>query len=763
MQDQITGTATSSEGTATNCEGEVASGSGMISFVGCLLSYFRPYRWKSALIGLGLLLAVAFNAAFSMSLKFLIDNALLKGNKHVLLLILTLLGAGAVVVSLAGIGCDYLYAKVETNILNDIRLRMFNHLQRLSMSFYARSQIGDILSCFSGDLAVVENVMVTALEWVALPLLEGVLSMVLLFWLDYRLALIATLILPLSLLGSRFLSSRAVSSSCRKKELESKTLSMIQENILAQPVVKAFGLEQIFLAKFIRHNTVWLKTAIRTNFLSAMLERSALVALLIFNIIITGVGAYMAFEGYLSIGTLVTFQSLFLTLSYSLSSVTQYIPNLIQASSAMHHIQHLLMEQTQNGEAPAMTILPRPVQGISFHDVSFGYTSEQLNLNKLSLTIPYGSYAAFVGPSGSGKSTVINLLMRFYDPAEGKITIDGCDLRTITQDSLRSQMAIVFQENFLFNLSIRENIRMGNPTARDEAVETAARAAEIHDFIAGLPQGYDTMCGERGARFSGGQRQRIAVARAILRDPAIMILDEATSALDPATESSMNATLAHLSRGRTVISITHRLSSVFDADRIFVIDHGRLAETGSHKELLDSNGTYRQLWQKQAGFTISEAGDQAKIDLERLSHFPIMRKLSREMLEEVASLFLNELFAADRSVIHEGDCGDKFYIIVRGKVEVSRRDSSGIDRRVSVLADGDHFGEIALLKNVPRTASVRTLMPSLLLSLHREQFLRLLKKAPLLQESLEQTVIKLAEHDALFDNAHKNTTTKAGA
>jgi len=281
---------------------------------------------------------------------------------------------------------------------------------------------------------------------------------------------------------------------------------------------------------------------------------------------------------------------------------------------------------------------------------------------------------------------------------------------------------------------------MGNPNATDEEVETAARAAEIHDLIMSLPQGYETLAGERGGRFSGGQRQRIAIARAILRNPAILILDEATSALDPATEAAINATLSRIARNRTVISVTHRLNSVLDADRIFVMDRGQLVEDGAHEELLGLKGTYSALWRKQSGFTLNDAGDQAKVDAERLSLIPILERLDREMLVELAGLFSSEQYPADRLVIHEGDPGDKFYIIAHGQVSVTRRDSSGKDRQVVVLQDGDYYGEAALLRNAPRNATVRTLAQSLFLTLPRAQFLNLMAKAPRVRKSSEDVL-----------------------
>jgi ATP-binding cassette subfamily B protein len=567
--------------------------------VSALWPYFSLYRGQLALIALCLSLEMAFNAAFPLSLKILIDHALLERDGRLLVLIVALLGAGVVVVSIAGLARDRLYARVGANVLGNLRLRMFHHLQGLSMDFFSRLRMGDILSRFSGDLAGVENFLATALPWGVLPMLEVLLSTALLFALDYRLALIAVLIFPFSLIGPRIFAPRAVASSYLKKEKESSTLSAVQEAVMAQPVVKAFGLELPLLAGFCQHNTDLFKSTVRVSFLSALVERSAGITILILNVVIIGAGAWLVFGGSLSVGSFVSFETVFLTLSYSLSYISQYVPSLVQAAGSVHHIERLLEQQARIVDAADAKPLPRLNGEIVFRDVSFSYTGEQLNLRDLNLRIPYGSFAAFVGPSGSGKSTLLNLLLRFYDPQRGSIVVDGHELTAVRQDSWRSQVAVVFQENFLFHTTIRENIRLGSPQATDEEVEAAAKAAEIHDFIISLPKGYDTVGGERGSQFSGGQRQRMAIARAILRDPATLILDEATSALDAASEASINATLTRIARGRTVVSITHRLRSVRQADQIFVLEHGRLIESGRHQELLELGGVYRRLWQVQ--------------------------------------------------------------------------------------------------------------------------------------------------------------------
>ena len=564
-----------------------------------LRPYFSQYRSSLSLLAIGILIETGYNVAFPLSLKYLIDEALYEEDYDALKWILIVLGVLAVVISTVSILCDYLNSRLGSTVLSDIRHRLFEHLQALSLNFYSRMKVGEVMSRFSTDLGEVEDVVMHAVSWGLLPLLELVTAVGLLFYLNWQLALAAMLIWPLTLLGPRIFSPRAVAATYQKKQLEAETLSVVQENVVAQPVIKAFGLHLIALNWFRQRNQPLARTASHVSFLNAMVERSVNTAVLLLHILILGFGAWLTFHKQMTIGTLVTFESVFWELSYNIGYVSQFIPVTIQAAGSIQHITDLLDEEPHITDAPDAAVLPRLERDITFENVSFSYTGQQWQLKNLSLQIPRGSNVAIVGPSGSGKSTILNLLLRLYEPTRGAVKIDGHDLRAITRESLLAQMAVVFQENILFNTSIRENIRLGNPAATDAEVEDAARAAEIHQFILSLPNGYDTQAGERGALMSGGQRQRIAIARAIIRNPAILILDEATSALDQTTEAAIIGTIQRLARGRTVISVTHRLTSVTRADRIFVLDHGRLAESGTHQELLARNGLYRQLWQRQ--------------------------------------------------------------------------------------------------------------------------------------------------------------------
>ncbi|MGL4558215.1 MAG: ABC transporter ATP-binding protein, partial [Afipia sp.] len=270
------------------------------------------------------------------------------------------------------------------------------------------------------------------------------------------------------------------------------------------------------------------------------------------------------------------------------------------AAAAVRHMEELLDEPTRGADRPGAPDLPRITDNINFDRVVFKYEgSDTTVLDGLSLKIGAGKNIAIVGPSGSGKSTLLNLILRLYEPNEGRVTIDGVDVRKVTRDSLRKSMAVVFQENMLFNMSIRENIRLGKDGATDAEVEAAAKKAEIHRYIMTLPQKYDTVVGERGDTLSGGQRQRIAIARAIVRNPSVLLLDEATSALDQTTEAAINRTLLKVAKGRTMIFSTHRLTSVVEMDEIIVISNGKAIERGPHAELLKANGMYRKLWDDQ--------------------------------------------------------------------------------------------------------------------------------------------------------------------
>jgi ATP-binding cassette subfamily B protein len=345
---------------------------------------------------------------------------------------------------------------------------------------------------------------------------------------------------------------------------------------------------------------------------------------------------------------------------------------------------------------------------------------------------------------------VLNLATRFYDATRGEVRFDDTPVQRCRLFSLRAQMGIVFQESFLFNTSIRDNIRLGKPGATDEEIEAAARAAEIHDLIAAMPDGYDTNVGEGGGKLSGGQRQRIAIARAMIRDPSVLVLDEATSALDPATEAALNDTLYKLAAGRTVISVTHRLAAITGFDSIFVMDKGALVETGDHEELLARDGVYANLWAKQSGFAVSDDGLRATIDAGRLAKLPLFDKVTAPaLLEQLAAEFDSEHYEPGDTVVFEGQRTDKFHVLVRGRIEMVQRCFVGGERPLGLLEEGDSFGMLPLLLDAPYRATYRAIEPCLLITLERAQFMQLTERSPEARDAI-QTMKKQRYLEQLF-------------
>jgi ATP-binding cassette subfamily B protein len=712
---------------------------GITTLIRRAATYLRPYWKQEALVLVGTLVAAGYAIVEPLAFQWIIDRAIIPRDFRLLGLLLGGLGFLFVAQSLASLGREYLNAKVAANVLSDMRLQLFRHLQRLSMGYYSRAQVGDIMSRLSSDLFAVQGAMTGMLVQLIYLVATVVVSTVLLLWLQWKLGLLALVISPLVLLGQRLFGAKAVEASYQEQQETAAVSTVLQENLGAQAVVKAFGLEDSSTTTF-RESVARLTTAtIRSTFIGALFGMTAQLTVALIQLVTMGVGAFMVMKGHLSLGSLLAFTGLLGNVLGPMQGFSGLLQGLQQATGGMRRIDELLAEEPQVVDAPAAAPLPRFGQEIRFEDVSFSYTGEQMNLKNVSLTIAAGQKVAFVGPSGCGKSTLLSLILRLYDPNAGAVTLDGRDLRTITQASLRGQLATVLQDTFLFNASVRDNIRIGRPEASDVEVEAAAKAAEIHTLIAGLPQGYDTVVGERGSRLSGGQRQRLAIARAILRDAPILLLDEATSALDVETEAAINATLARVMKDRTTIAVTHRLASAAHADHIFVLDRGQLVQHGTHGALVAQDGLYQRLWQQQSGATVA-AGAPVDAEVARLSAVPFFSRLDGVMLGALASRLKTEHFTDGAVVFREGDAGDKLYIVIAGQVEVVTVGPTGAERRLATLRRGDYFGEMALLRNAPRSATARTRESTVLASLDRAQLDRLLQSAPELRAAFDRAI-----------------------
>jgi len=464
------------------------------------------------------------------------------------------------------------------------------------------------------------------------------------------------------------------------------------------------------------------------------------------QVVSLGLGAFFVARGEMSVGALVAFQGLLANVVGPLRELSQIADMLQQASGSLQRLDEVLDQQPRVKDADTAIPMPAFASEIRFDHVSFAYEDGTPALHDVSFDIAAGESVAIVGPSGCGKSTVLNLLMRNYDPVDGSVSVDGSDLRDVTQRSLRQQLGVVFQDTALFDMSVRDNIRLGRLEASDGEIEAAARLAEVDTVIRELPGGYATQVGERGGRLSGGQRQRIALARALLRRPTLLVLDEPTSALDPETEAAVNTTLERVREDRTTVTVTHRLSSVVAYDQIIVLERGRVVQRGTHPELVNETGVYQRLWQQgQRGVDSTASG------VERLRDVPYLRGLDAVLLSAVADRMSHEERAPGEPFFEIGDAGDAFYLVVDGQVEVLVPGANGEDICVNILRDGDYFGEIALVESVPRTATVRARTTARALSIDREQFLRLLERLPRLREAFETTIRarRAAERDLL--------------
>ncbi|MCT7961188.1 ABC transporter ATP-binding protein/permease [Laspinema sp. D1] len=546
-----------------------------------------------------LIFDAAFDSVLRVSLKFIVDAAIIPQNFKLLTQILSLFAVGAILYIAIGLLGLFLGARLGIIIINNIRRSLFEHLQNLSMEFFGRRSAGDIVKCMISDVQKVENGLISmGLTVVVLEISNILFATIFLFLLNWQLATLTCIGITLCIVAPAPLAQIATSKGYQLLEKEGKLASIVEENILSQSVIKLFGMENRATQDFSTHLNDLQRIYVGATFVSYAVQKIPIILFVLTQLAILSIGAVMTFRNFMSVGTLVSYQVLLVGLNLSILGFSGSLPIVIDGVAALQRITDIFSETPTVKETHDAVPLPHFAQEICFENATFNYSTERVGVKNLSLTIRDGEYVMFVGQSGAGKSTIVNLLTRFYDADKGRILFDGIDLRHATLRSLRSQIGLVSQEVILFNTSIRENIRMGDLEASDAQVEAAAKNAEIHEFILTLLQGYDTPVGGRGGQLSGGQRQRIALARALVRDPAILILDEATSALDVATEAGILATIDRIAKQRTVIVITHRIAQALRADKIFVLENGSITASGHHTDLVEREGLYATLWQQ---------------------------------------------------------------------------------------------------------------------------------------------------------------------
>ncbi len=578
-----------------------------------VLSQVKPYRKWLLLIFVAMLVETLMGLAAPWPLKIIIDNVIDNhqlpewlgwlnispgdGNRMgmaaaaaILLVVLTLLG------SIAGYVNCYFTESVAQYVANDVRLRVYHHLQRLSLSYYDKHQVSKIMSTLTTDILTVQDFVSTSLLRILIDAMTiaGILG--LMFYLNWDFALIALGVTPfLVYFISRF--KKAVKKSVHEVRVDQTNMAaVLQQGLESIRVINAFGSQQMEEERLKTASLITVNAALKTRRLKSLLSPIINILVTICIALVLWRGASLISAGLMTIGALTVFLSYLNNFFKPVKDLAKMTNSVASAAVALERIQNILEADAIVRQKPD-AIRANSVKGnIVFENVSFSYNSESETLKNINIQIESGQRIGICGPTGSGKSTIASLVPRFYDPAIGKISIDGVDIVNYKLESLRKQIGFVLQETVLFFGSIKDNIAYGKPNATDEEIIAAAKQANADEFITAMPHGYDTLVGERGLTLSGGQRQRIGIARAIIRNAPILILDEPTAALDPESEKTVMDALEKLMKGRTVITITHRLNTIQHMDKILVIKDGELEENGTHEELIAAAGLYAELY-----------------------------------------------------------------------------------------------------------------------------------------------------------------------
>jgi ATP-binding cassette subfamily B protein len=550
-------------------------------------------------VGLGivaLLAATATALAPPYLLKLAIDDGIRGGDLHKLGWLVVIFVAAAVVNLACSSAQTYFIGWAGERILADMRNDLFRHLQRLSLGFYERNRAGVIISRITNDVEAIDQLVTDGVQSLVQNSLTLLGTMVLLFLLDWRLALATLTVMPAMMASTAWFRKHSARAYREVRETLGLVTATLAEDIAGMRMIQSFTREDrnelAFRGVANNYRDANYRTVVLNGLYFPFVDLLSSVA----SAIVLGYGGWLVFHGQMTIGTLTAFLFYLANFFDPVQQLSQLYGQFLSAVAALDKLILLLEEKVDVRDEPGVAELPRVTGRVHFEDVRFAYGRGPEVLHGIELDVPAGTTVALVGHTGAGKSTIAKLLARFYDPIEGRITVDGTDLREVSQSSLRRQLGIVPQEGFLFAGTVRENIAFGRPDAADEDIHAAARAVGADEFIERLEDGWDTQLQERGTRLSLGQRQLIAFARALLADPRILILDEATSSVDIGTERKIERALRRLLHGRTAFIIAHRLSTIRDADLIVVLEHGKVVEQGTHEELVHAGGLYSHLY-----------------------------------------------------------------------------------------------------------------------------------------------------------------------
>jgi ABC-type multidrug transport system fused ATPase/permease subunit len=564
--------------------------------LGVLARLAKPYRARTALAIVTLVAYTAVALLPPYLSKLAVDDGIADRDLETLtLVVVAFLVTGVAAFVLSG-AQTYFTGWVGERGLADLRIRLFDHLQRLSLGYYERNRTGATVSRITNDVEALDQLVTDGLSSLVQNTLVLAGTVIVLFLLDWRLALATLIVLPLMGLATAWFRSRSNHAYRRVRERLGLVTATLAEDLSGMRVVQSFTREPTSQTTFRGVNERYRESNYETVILNGLYFPAVDILSSVATAIVLGVGGWLVVEGEMTVGTLLAFSLYLANFFDPVQQLSQLYNTFLSATAALDRITVVLDEEPEIVDTAEARDLTRIEGHVHFEHVRFGYGELPDVLHDFDLDVPAGTTVALVGHTGAGKSTIAKLLARFYDPREGRITIDGTDLRTVTQESLRRQLGIVPQEGFLFAGSIADNIAFGRPSASRAEIVQAAEAVGADVFVTDLPEGYDTEVGERGFKLSLGQRQLVAFARALLADPRILILDEATSSVDIGTERRIERGLRRLLTGRTAFIIAHRLSTIRRADLIVVLDHGRIVDAGTHDELVERVGPYRELY-----------------------------------------------------------------------------------------------------------------------------------------------------------------------
>jgi ATP-binding cassette subfamily B protein len=561
---------------------------------------FTPYRWQLAIVTAIIAASSVIGLASPFLLRAVIDKALPEKNVQLLAWLVIGMVAVAAITSAFGVIQTWISTKVGQHVMHELRTSVFGHLQRQSMAFFTRTRTGEVQSRIQNDIGGMEAVVTSTATSIAANLTTAIATAVAMVVLSWRLSLISLVVMPPAIYLTRKVARmrRAITTQ-QQRELADLNVT-IEEGLSINGVqlAKTMGTGPALVERFTASSARLIDLELRSQLAGRWRMASLSIIFAAIPAIIYLAAGLPVTAGTISIGTLIAFTTLQNGLFRPLTGLLSTSVSVISSLALFARIfEYLDLPVDVDEPAHPVTIDLAGVQGdVRFEKVGFSYPgADRAAITDVSLDVPAGTTLALVGETGSGKTTLASLTARLYDPTSGTVSIDGIDIRDMRLADLAAIVGVVSQETYLLHTTVRENLRYAKPGATDAEIEAAARAAQIHDLIAGLPDGYDTMVGSRGHRFSGGEKQRIAIARTLLRDPRVLVLDEATSALDTETERAVQKAFDQLAHGRTTITIAHRLSTVRNADQIVVLDHGRIVEAGTHGSLIEGNGRYAEL------------------------------------------------------------------------------------------------------------------------------------------------------------------------